>query len=293
MGTSATVAVTEAAALEPALQAAREVIEAIDDTCSRFKADSELSLLNRAAGGPPRAVSALLAAAITAALEAAAATGGLVDPTMGLLIERLGYSVTFGDMALDGPAIEVAVRTAPGWRTVIQDSDNGTVQLPAAAAIDLGALGKAWAADRAATAAAERTGCGVLVECGGDVALTGAPPAAGWCVRVAERPGATTWQDVLTFDGGVATSGTSSRAWRRGGTAYHHILNPATGLPAASRWRTVSVAAASCAAANTAATASIVLGDDAPSWLESLELPARLVDTEGHVLVLGAWPRAA
>lgn len=290
MGTSTTVAVAEAGALEPALRAAREVIEAVDNTCSRFKATSELSHLNRAAGGPPKRVSRLLADAISAALDAAASTAGLVDPTMGQLIARLGYSVSFGEMALNGPGVEVEVRAAPGWNTVIHDRANGTVQLPEAVAIDLGAAGKSWAADRAAQAAAQRTGCGVLVECGGDVSLAGPPPASGWCVRVSERPGAASRQDILAFDGGIATSGTGSRAWQRGGRVYHHILDPATGLPAASPWRTVSVAAASCAQANAAATAAIILGEQAQAWLDERRLPARLVDTGGRVVTLGAWP---
>lgn len=290
MGTSTTVAVQDGRALEPALRAARDVIQAVDNVCSRFKPMSELSQLNRAAGGPPRAVSPLLADAITAALAAAESTGGLVDPTMGRLIERIGYSVTFAELAPDGPGIEVEVRAAPGWQTVSNDRANGTVQIPETVAIDLGAVGKAWAADRAASLAAQRTGCGVLVECGGDVALAGPPPLTGWCIRVAERPGAVSWQDVLAFDGGVATSGTASRAWQRGGRVYHHILDPATGLPAASPWRTVSVAAASCTEANTAATAAILLGHRAPNWLDGLQLPARLIDTEGHVLTVGAWP---
>jgi thiamine biosynthesis lipoprotein len=290
MGTSTSVAVEDGSALQLAVQAAREVVQAVDTTCSRFNSRSELSRLNRAAGGPPQVVTPLLAEAIAAALEAAAATGGLVDPTMGRLIERIGYSVTFGELPLEGPRIEVESRAAPGWDAVSLDRDARTVQMPETVAIDLGAVGKAWAADRAAAAAAQRTGCAVLVECGGDVAMSGPPPDGGWCVRVAEQAGSANWQDVLAFDGGIATSGVGSRAWRRGGRVYHHILDPATGLPAASAWRAVSVAAASCVEANTAATAAIILGEQAPEWLNQLRLPARLVDTQGHLVILGAWP---
>jgi FAD:protein FMN transferase len=188
MGTSTTVAVEDPGGLGPALRAAREVIEEIDSTCSRFKPASELSRLNRAAGGPPQAVSPLLADAIAAALNAAAATGGLVDPTMGRLIERIGYSVTFSEVPREGPRIDLEVRAAPGWDTVITGRESATVQLPETVALDLGAVGKAWAADRAAQVAAQRAGCGVLVECGGDVALAGPSPAAGWCVRAAGNP---------------------------------------------------------------------------------------------------------
>jgi thiamine biosynthesis lipoprotein len=79
---------------------------------------------------------------------------------------------------------------------------------------------------------------------------------------------------------------------RRWGKDAHHIIDPRTGLPAVSPWRTVSVAAASCLDANIASTAAIVLGDDAPGWLEARGLPARLVDQDGGTLALAGWPRA-
>jgi thiamine biosynthesis lipoprotein len=96
-------------------------------------------------------------------------------------------------------------------------------------------------------------------------------------------------QDVVIFDGGLATSGTTSRRWRRGGIELHHIIDPATGLPAQTPWAMVSVAAATCVEANAAATAALILGDSAPAWLDSLKLPARLVDISGGVQFAGGW----
>jgi thiamine biosynthesis lipoprotein len=72
----------------------------------------------------------------------------------------------------------------------------------------------------------------------------------------------------------------------------HHILDPRTGLPAAGPWRTVSVAAATCAEANAAATAAIVAGDRAQAWLTAQGLPARLVAIDGTVRFTGGWPEA-
>jgi thiamine biosynthesis lipoprotein len=70
----------------------------------------------------------------------------------------------------------------------------------------------------------------------------------------------------------------------------HHIVDPRTGAPVASCWRTVSVAAASCVEANAAATAAIVKGEDALEWLERAALPARLVRRDGSVARTSAWP---
>ncbi len=290
MGTTVVVAVDDPASLPLARSVARSVVGSIDATCSRFRVESELSRLNRSAGGGSVGLSELLDEAIDVALDAAAATDGLVDPTIGGLIERAGYTVTFNDVPADGPAIELEVRSAPGWESVRHDRDARTVALPSGASLDLGAVGKAWAADRAALAAAARIGAGALVACGGDVAVAGPDRADGWRVRVTELVDAGAWQDVLMFDGGLATSGTESRTWRRGGETLHHIIDPSTGLPAVSPWVMASVAGATCAGANAAATGAIILGDAAPSWLGAQNLPARLVHRDGSVITVGCWP---
>ena len=105
-------------------------------------------------------------------------------------------------------------------------------------------------------------------------------PSTGWPVLIADNADAAAdgiGQQILVQSGGVATSGTTTRRWRRGEVELHHVIDPATGRPAAEYWRTATVAAASCVDANVASTASIVMGDDAPAWLEARRLPARLV----------------
>jgi thiamine biosynthesis lipoprotein len=70
----------------------------------------------------------------------------------------------------------------------------------------------------------------------------------------------------------------------------HHIIDPQTGRPAETPWRTVSVAAGDCTDANIASTGALLQGSHAPTWLRSLALPARLVTVEGHVVKVGGWP---
>ena len=289
MGTWNTVVVEDQAALPGAAAIVKGQIREIDETCSRFKPDSELSLLNRQAGGGPVALSPLLEEAIAAALSAAAMTGGLVDPTVGRSVEAIGYTVSFRGLPADGPAVELRVRPAPGWRSLEHDPAAHTLRLPEGVSIDLGASGKAWAADRAAGAVAERLGVPVVVECGGDVAARGPAPRGGWPVRVSAADGGLDFQDVSLFDGGLATSGVGARRWRRGGVELHHIIDPATGLPAQTPWAAVTVAAASCLEANAAATAALIMGERAVEWLDGLHLPARLVDAGGGVHHAGGW----
>ena len=158
--------------------------------------------------------------------------------------------------------------------------------------LDLGATAKAAVADGAAEAIAADLGCGVLVELGGDVAVRGeAPPAdgpSGWASRSAPRLRAE--PTVAIHDGGVATSSTTARTWRRGAGTAHHVVDPRTGEVAEPVWRAVSVAAATCLDANTASTAAIVLGTDAPAWLAERGLPARLVGADGQEFTVAGWP---
>jgi thiamine biosynthesis lipoprotein len=168
-----------------------------------------------------------------------------------------------------------------------------TVRLPRGVRLDLGATAKALAADRAAAAAHTVSDCGVLVSLGGDIATAGPAPDGGWRIHVTDdhRSDATApGQTVSIRSGGLATSSTTVRRWSHEGRTMHHILDPATGAPADTCWRTVSVAAESCAHANIACTASLVRGRSALDWLTELELPARLQDQGGSVTTIGRWP---
>ncbi|HEY1823287.1 MAG TPA: FAD:protein FMN transferase [Trebonia sp.] len=288
------------------LSAARELLEAdlaaLDLACSRFRADSELvavgNIARDASGDVTVSVSPLLAEAVAVSLRAAQLTDGDVDPTVGGVLADLGYDRDFAELARDGEGDTggVSVRVIPGWRAVRVDVDRMRLTVPAGAQLDLGATVKGWAADRAAARVAGELGCGALVSLGGDTAVAGEPPAGGWRIRVQDKtalpgePADGPSQVVTIRDGGLATSSTAARRWRRGGNVLHHILDPRTGRPAQPVWRTVSVAAATCADANTAATAAIIRGRLALGWLSGLRLPARLVARDGTVHALSAWP---
>jgi FAD:protein FMN transferase len=286
------------------LATARELLEddltELDLACSRFRPDSELTAIAntaRGAAGPvTMTVSPLLAEAIAVALRAASLTDGDVDPTVGGVLSSLGYDRDFGQVPASGPAVAVRVRVVPGWRSIRLERQTRRLRVPAGVQLDLGATVKGWAADRSAARIADRLGCGVLVSLGGDTSVAGQPPAGGWRIRVQDltalpgEPPRGPSVVVAIRDGGLATSSTAARRWQRGGDMLHHIVDPRTCLPAAPVWRTVSVAAASCADANTAATAAVIRGRQAPAWLASLHLPARLVEPDGTVHTISGWP---
>jgi thiamine biosynthesis lipoprotein len=280
--------------LDTAWAAVHRLLRDVDLACSRFRSDSELAGLN---SSPEAAVhvSPLLARAVDVALRAARLTGGAVDPTVGTAVRLTGYDRDFSVLPNDGAPLRLEARRVPGWRSVEFDRARRLVRLPPGVEIDLGATAKALAADLAAEAAHVAAGCPVLVSLGGDVAVRGAPPE-GWRVQVGEDSGApiADGEEVVAIQaGGLATSSTTVRRWRRGGVELHHIVDPWTGLPAAAPWRTVSVAARTCVDANTATTAAVVLGEGAIAWLEAARLPARLVDRTGAVRRVAGWPEPA
>ncbi len=295
-GTTAVLLVTDHRAIGQARRIADRLLADVDLAASRFRPDSELSRLNAAGGGRVQ-VSATFADLLAAALRAARLTGGDVDPTCGKALTGLGYDRDFADVRAAGdvpPRLTGAVGPVPGWRTVHLDHAKRRAWLDRGAQLDLGATAKAWAADRCAEQLAASLDCGVLVSIGGDVAVAGQPPDDGWPVRVSDdhaAPQEAPGQTVSISSGGLATSSTTVRAWTVGGRRVHHIIDPATGEPARSCWRTVSVAAGSCTDANTASTAAIVRGPAAPDWLRKLGLPARLVRPDGTVETTAGWPR--
>ena len=290
--------VTDRAALDAARSMLAADLADLDAACSRFRADSELAALDRAQGRPVR-LSPLLANAVEVALRAAELTDGDVDPTVGEAIVAAGYDRDFSLVPPDGPPLNLVVKAVPGWRQVRLDPATRTLAMPAGIRLDLGATAKAWAADRAAARIAAELGAGVLVGLGGDIAVAGQAPPGGWRIRVQDVTGRP--EDVpegpatvvAITSGGLATSSTTARRWRRGGNVLHHILDPRTGLPPAPVWRTISVTAATCADANAASTAAIIRGSEAPGWLAAIGLPARLVDVSGRVETVAGWPAEA
>jgi thiamine biosynthesis lipoprotein len=312
LGTSVHLLVTDPRGTDRACALLREELDAIDRACSRFRPDSELWRVNSACGRTVR-VSELLAEAVAVALAAAYVTDGDVDPTCGRSLVELGYDRDFAAARQDtGPLSRPAVPAA-GWQAVELDRDRRELRIPGEVMLDLGATAKALAADRAAKRIADTLNCGTLVNLGGDIAVAGEPPDQGWPVGIADdrgfdgaaasparpsparssaaRPGPPLHDAVVTIrDGGLATSSTKVREWARGTARLHHIIEPSTGMPADSCWRTVSVAAATCVDANTASTAAIIRGNRAPGWLASQHLPARLVRRGGEVVTVAGWP---
>lgn len=297
-GLEASLVVTDPDRLVEARAVVDSVLADVDAACSRFRPDAELYGRSIRRGRPTR-ITPVLAILVDAALDAARASGGAVDPTIGRRLVALGYDRDFADVVADrasgltaGPS--VAVHEAD--HTMIRRHAD-TLTVPEGVLLDLGATAKAVAADLAAEVIADEIGCGAMVNLGGDISARGDAPSGGWQILVQDVPadGRTepAAQIGLVGDCAVATSSTLRRQWTHKGRSVHHIIDPRTGEPAARHWRTVTVVARRCIDANTLTTGAIVKGAAGQHWIESTGLPARLVAADGTVVGLGGWPQDA
>ncbi|MCA1781749.1 MAG: FAD:protein FMN transferase, partial [Intrasporangiaceae bacterium] len=143
-----------------------DVLDEVDAVCSRFRQDSDLSRANRAAGRALE-VSPVLVGAVRVALEAAEETDGIVDPTLGKALAAAGYDRTFALVPTNDPGPSSVPEPRGAWRAVQVTDDR--VCVPSGSALDLGATGKAFAADLVALAITHALDAPVLVSVGGDV----------------------------------------------------------------------------------------------------------------------------
>jgi thiamine biosynthesis lipoprotein len=293
IGTTAVVAVTDPARADRALRLLDDELRAVDEACSRFRGDSELRRVEQDGGGRPVAVSALLYELLEVACVVAVQTAGIVDPTIGSALVELGYDRDFELIGADGPGPDPMPRPAPGWWLIALDPEARTVTVPEGVHVDLGSVAKAFAADRAASRLAHALGCGVLVNLGGDVAVAGPAPTGGWAIGIAATctaPLDGVDQTVSISAGGLATSGTTARSWKRHGRTVHHIIDPWTGDAAPVVWSLVTTTGSTCVEANAWSTAAVVWGEDAVGNLAAQGVDARLVRPDGTVVLVGGWP---
>jgi len=263
-------------ALRAMAEAERDV-RRLERVFSRFDPDSELSELNRR--GALRVGPELLEV-VDLSLAARDRTNGRFDPTVHDALVAAGYDRTFVEVAAGGrggnPRASATLRCAGSVRV---DRETRRIELGPGVHLDLGGIAKGYAVDRAARILGEAGPC--LVDAGGDIAARG----GGWPI------GLDTGDSTLTLelgDGAVATSGRDRRHWTRGGEELHHIIDPATGLPAGGDLLRVTAVAASATDAEVWAKALFLAGAEAAEReANATATPALLVTLDGRTLFAG------
>jgi len=243
--------------------------ESWEQSLSRFRENSELSRLNRAAGWPVE-VSETLWEVFQASLEAEQASDGLVTPTMLESLVAAGYDRSFDQMARAPFQRPVSVwDTVNPLAEVTWDESARTICLPPDVHLDFGGVAKGWAAHQAMQRLA-KLGYPVMVNAGGDIALNGAlSDGQPWIVSVDNpfEPGE--FCELLKLNGGgIATSGTDYRRWKQGGRLSHHIIDPRSGQPAQTDIIAATVVAPTVMEAEMAAKTILILGSQhGMEWL--------------------------
>jgi FAD:protein FMN transferase len=272
----------------------RARLEEMERRWSRFIPDSELCRVNTGAGRTVR-VSVDTAQVVRRCIEAWRLTGGLFDPTVLAAVESAGYDRTFEEVPDRSAARDPTPATpSPGCGgiRVTVDELGGTVRLPASVGVDLGGIGKGFAADQVVYELRQQGADGACVNLGGDVRVSGvSPDGAEWSVGVTDPFGDAEHDDLVVLavgEGAVATSSRTRRRWRRGTHEMHHLIDPRTGEPARTGLAAVTVVAAEAHWAEILAKSALVAGRDAGTHLlESHGLAALLVTDTGGVVRVG------
>ncbi len=259
---------------------------------SRFLPDSDITRANTSAGTPV-AVSADTIAVVQRALDGWRQTDGRFDITMLPALVQIGYTHS----ALSS----VAAPTVPGRVVglsgmVMVDAARSTITVPATSALDLGGIGKGFAADLVADELIAAGATGVLVNLGGDLAVRGLPSDdTSWHLGIEDPSAPPKHVSLLrVVSGGVATSGTTVRRWTApDGQLRHHLIDPTTAQPASTATLTATVLASDCATAEVYASAAMMLdASSAVAMLDQVGLAGLVVGSDGAVhrtITLGAF----
>jgi thiamine biosynthesis lipoprotein len=268
---------------------ARRRIEVLEQRWSRFRPDSEVSLLN-ATAGQPVVVSDDTFLLVTRAVDAWRLTGGGFDPTLLDALRRAGYDRNFEDLVDSDEVSTVPSLSAvrPGVTDIV--FDDGSVMLPDGMGFDPGGIGKGLAADIVTALLMAEGADGVCVNMGGDLRVRGdSPTGRGWTLAIEHPSSSTPIALVGLWDGAVATSSVLRHVWRSAGRAQHHLLDPATGEPSTSDIALASVVAGDAWEAEVLAKAVLLRGTQRAFDLLDGTTAALVVGHDGRVIASNSF----
>ncbi len=261
MGVDARVVVyaPDAPTAETAAAAAFQRIAALDTIMSDYRPDSEVMRLCARAGGAPRRISPDLFMVLRRSQEMAERSGGAFDVTAGPLIAL--WRQARKSRTLPAAAALARARRLVGWKKLRLDPVARTARLTLAGMkIDLGGIGKGYAADCAQAVLKQHGIASALVELGGDIVVSGPPPGtSGWTIRVANAGTGDKPADLLYANRAISTSGDTEQFALINGKQYSHVIDPRTGQALTSRVQ-VTVTAPDGLTSDPLSTACTVLG---------------------------------
>ena len=264
-----------------ALDAVEAETYRLDALLAAQKDDSEIAAVNDGA----EIVSEETAALLRRALEIAAETNGAYDPTVYPLMRAWGF--TDGNYRVPADAELDALLQTTGWTEV--SVDGTTASLPGGFALDLGGIGKGYAAGRCKEILKAHGVTSALLSLGGNVSALGSKPdGTAWTVAIEDPDGGDYLGTVQIADQCVVTSGGYQRYFEQDGVRYWHILDPETGKPARSGMKSVTIVSADDTLADALSTALFVMGPEraADFWrVHRAEFGAVWLTDDGRLFV--------
>ena len=253
---------------EQVLKRVSEEAWRIEKKFSRYRDDNIIFRINTSNGSPVD-VDDETARLLDFADQLYRMSEGMFDVTSGVLRKAWRF-----DQSDRVPTQEQIDELLPviGWNKVAWNSPQ--LRLRPGMEIDLGGIGKEYAVDRCVLLARELSTASVLINLGGDIAVTRQKKdGTDWTIgRMTSDPSAPVGVIRLKL-GALATSGDEHRYLEKDGKRYCHVLNPRTGWPVEDPPHTVSVAAPTCIEAGMLSTLALLHGKDAEAFLKAQDVP--------------------
>jgi thiamine biosynthesis lipoprotein len=256
------------------------IIDEIENKMSSNLVDSEINKINRAAGKQKVKVSATTYEVLSKALEYAELSGGSFDPSIAPLVELWGIGTEKEQVPTQK---KIKEKSKLIDYKQVQLLDNNNILLSRAGMkLDVGGIAKGYAADKVIAYLQKNNVQSAFIDIGGNVSVLGTKPDNElWTVGI-QDPKQERGQVVATIDVAdktIVTSGNYERYFTRGGTRYHHILDPETGYPAKKGIISASIITEKSFDADALSTAVYILGKE-----EGLALVNSLEDVEAMII---------
>lgn len=271
----------------PDAQRVFDRMAAAEQRYSRFTVNSELSRVNGQAG-QETPVSQSFAALFFEALRFYAETDGIFNPFLGNVMRSIGYDRSFEQVDRHH-ALRHNVPPTAKQSSFTFDLEKQTITLPADIALDFGGIAKGWTVQSAAQSLLSMRRPRGLINAGGDLMGWTDSDHAHWTIDVSHPFSDHQSIGRIAFDSGqlgVATSSTIKRSWSDGTQLLHHLIDPRTGLPAASNIIQATVAGPKLLPCEIYAKCLLILGSSqGPAWLAAKhpKLSYVFVDQSGKI----------
>ncbi len=249
---------------QEALSAGFAEVERLEALLSITQENSDVMRINTA-NGQPVTVAKETAEVLALAQQYAKLTDGALDITVRSASALWDFSV---GVIPDAAALQQAVSLID-YRGVHLDGRTVTLEK---GAIDLGGVAKGYIADRVATVLKEKGVQSALIDLGGNIVAVGDKAGGSFRIGIKDPLATDSLCAVIEkSDMSVVTSGIYERGFDQDGVRYHHLLDPATGMPVQNTLASVTIVCEASADADALSTACFVMGEErARTLIESL-----------------------